>query len=101
MEAYDPCMNTKARRRITISMPETTVRLLDEIVPKSDRSTFINEAVQAYVASSRARLRRELKAGARVRAARDLAIVAEWSALDADSWPRSQEVAPRRSTGTT
>jgi len=79
-------MNAKARRRITISIPETTLRLLDKVAPKGDRSKFITEAVHAYIASrNRSRLRAELKAGAMARASRDLAMVAEWSSLDLDT----------------
>ena len=81
-------MSSSRLKRINITVPESTLRLLDKVAPKGDRSRFITEAVHAYVARrSRARLRAELKAGAIARAARDLAIVADWSSIDSDTWP--------------
>jgi hypothetical protein len=92
-------MNAKARRRITISIPETTLRLLDKVAPKGDRSRFITEAVHAYVASrNRTRLKAELEAGAIASASRDLALVAEWSSLDLDTLP-GRKRSPRGGVG--
>ncbi|HEX5043961.1 MAG TPA: hypothetical protein VFV75_13705 [Candidatus Polarisedimenticolaceae bacterium] len=81
-------MSSSRLRRINITVPESTLQLLDKVAPKGDRSRFITEAVHAYVASrNRVRLRAELKAGAIARAARDLALVTEWSSIDPDTWP--------------
>lgn len=81
-------MASSRLKRINITVPESTLRLLDKVAPKGDRSRFITEAVHAYAASrSRSRLRAELKAGALARASRDLALVTEWSSIDPDTWP--------------
>ncbi|BAY83995.1 hypothetical protein NIES267_34890 [Calothrix parasitica NIES-267] len=36
-------------RRLNITLPEDTVRLIDTVTQKGDRSSFINEAVQYYI----------------------------------------------------
>ena len=77
-------------RRINITLPEATVRLLDRVAPKGDRSRLIAEAVSHYVAAAgRAQLRKWLKEGAIRRAGRDRELAADWFALD-------EEVRPRR-----
>lgn len=81
-------MSSSRLKRINITVPESTLRLLDKVAPKGDRSRFITEAVHAYVASrNRTRLKAELKAGAIANAPRDLALVTEWSCIDPDTWP--------------
>jgi len=78
-------------RRINISLPEETVRLLDRISNRGDRSRLINEAVRRYVSSRRrAALRKRLKEGALRRAERDLRLSAEWFLLDEEVWPTEQ-----------
>lgn len=75
-------------RRINITLPEETIRLIDRVAKKGDRSFLISEAVQRYVASlGKARLRRLLKEGARHNAERDLRIVEEWCSVDEPTWP--------------
>jgi metal-responsive CopG/Arc/MetJ family transcriptional regulator len=37
-------------RRINITLPNETIELLDRIVPKGDRSRFINDALKHYIA---------------------------------------------------
>ena len=70
-------------RRINITLPEETVRLIDRVAKKGDRSFLISEAVRRYVASTgKARLRRLLKEGARRNAKRDLEIAEEWCSID-------------------
>ena len=79
------------RRRINISLPEETVRLLDRISHRGDRSRLINEAVRRYVSSRhRSALRKRLKEGALRRAERDLRLSAEWFLLDEEAWPTEQ-----------
>ena len=74
-------------RRINITLPEETIRLIDRVARKGDRSFLISEAVRHYVASiGKARLRRLLKEGALRHAERDLKIVEEWSSLDEEPW---------------
>ena len=70
-------------RRINITLPEETIRLIDRVAKKGDRSFLISEAVQRYVAAvGKTRLRRLLKEGALRQAERDLKIAQEWFSLD-------------------
>lgn len=70
-------------RRVNITLPDETIRLIDSIARKGDRSFLIAEAVRHYVASiGKARLRRLLKEGAIERAERDRTIAEEWCALE-------------------
>lgn len=81
-----------AYRRINITLPEKTIRLIDRVAKKGDRSFLISEAVHRYVASvGRTRLRRFLKEGALRHAERDLNIAEEWSGLDETPWREDQE----------
>lgn len=78
-------------RRINITLPEETVRLIDRVAAKGDRSRLIAEAVSHYVsAKGRAQLRRQLKEGAVRRAERDLNLTQEWFSLDEEAWRRSE-----------
>ena len=79
-------------RRINITLPEETVRVLDRVAPRGDRSRFIAEAIHHYAAAARrARLRRQLRDGATRRAARDLALARDWFALEEEAWARGSE----------
>ena len=69
--------------RLNITLPEETVRLIDRVAKRGNRSRLISDAVKRYVQElGRANLRRRLKQGAKRRADRDLAIAAEWFALE-------------------
>jgi CopG family transcriptional regulator/antitoxin EndoAI len=74
-------------RRLNISLPEETIRLLDQVAAKGDRSHVIAEAVTRYVAEiGRARLRKLMKERAVKRADLDVEIAAEWASSDRDAW---------------
>ena len=78
-------------RRLNITLPEETIRLIDRVAAKGDRCRFIAEAVRRYVgARGRAELRRRLREGAARRAERDLQLVADWFSLDEEAWRRSK-----------
>ena len=77
-------------KRLNITLPEHTVRLIDRVAGKGQRSRLIDQAVQRYVEEKgRAGLRRRLQEGARVRAERDLELAAEWFSIDDDLPSRS------------
>jgi len=79
-------------RRINITLPEETIRLIDRVAKKGDRSFLISEAVHRYVASvGKTRLRRLLKEGALRHAERDLKLAEEWCGLDESAWQDEQE----------
>jgi len=74
-------------RRINITLPEETVRLIDRVSEKGDRSRLINKAVKRYVADARrAYLRKRLKEGALRRAGRDLRLAEESFFLEEEAW---------------
>jgi CopG family transcriptional regulator/antitoxin EndoAI len=70
-------------KRLNITLPQETVRLMDRIAGKGQRSRLIDQAVHHYVEQeSRNLLRKRLQEGARARAERDLQLAAEWFAPD-------------------
>jgi CopG family transcriptional regulator/antitoxin EndoAI len=79
-------------RRLNVTLPEETVRLIDRTVRSGNRSSFIDEAVRYFVrAHGRAELKRLLEEGAERRAARDLAIAEDWFAVDQSAWRRRRK----------
>ena len=79
-------------RRINITLPEETIRLIERVAKKGDRSSLITEAVHRYVASvGKSRLRRLLKEGAIRHSKRDLKLVEEWGCLDEIPWRKGKE----------
>lgn len=76
-------------RRINISLPEKTVRLLDRVSEKGDRSGLIDRAIWDYVDHlGMANLRRQLKEGYRRRGEEDLRIADEWFPIEQEVWSR-------------
>lgn len=76
-------------RRINVPLPDATVRLVDRVAAKGDRSRLIAEAIRHYVGTAgRARLRKRLKEGAAERAERDRMLAADWFGIEAEAWPR-------------
>jgi hypothetical protein len=74
--------------RINITLPRATLGLLDRIARKGNRSRFINEAIQRLAKGrSRTELRKLLEEDGRVNRERDLAVHAEWAAVDGETWP--------------
>lgn len=70
-------------RRLNITLPDETVRLIDRVAKKGSRSRLISDAVRRYVRElGRAKLRRRLKEGARRRAVRDRELAQDWFALE-------------------
>jgi len=77
-------------KRLNITLPEQTVRLMDRVAGKGQRSRLITQAVHRYIEETgRARLRKRLEAGARVRADRDLQLAADWFEVD-EALPRTR-----------
>ena len=71
-------------RRLTITLPEQTVRMLDRAVSRGQRSRLIDEAVRRFINDQgRANLREQLERGAKVRSERDREIAEEWFVLRA------------------
>jgi CopG family transcriptional regulator/antitoxin EndoAI len=90
-----PRSNSLARKRVNISLPEETLRLLDRVAKPGERSALITEAVTAYLGEHRRKaLRNRLKQGALIRAGRDRPLAEEWFPLEEDAWERGR-LAPR------
>lgn len=81
-------------KRINIVLPETTVKVLDRVAPKGNRSHFISRAVLHYVQSvGKQSLREQLKAGYQANAEDSLKIALEWFPLEEEAW--KERPAPR------
>jgi CopG family transcriptional regulator / antitoxin EndoAI len=79
--------DSTVHRRINVTLPEETVKLMDRVSEKGDRSRLINEAVNRYIGGMRrANLRKLLRAGALRRAARDRRLAEDWFLLEDDAW---------------
>jgi CopG family transcriptional regulator/antitoxin EndoAI len=79
-------------RRVNITLPEETLKLIDRAAAKGDRSRLIDEAVRHFVRSrSRTKLRELLAEGARARADRDRALAEEWFAVEEEPWRRRRK----------
>ncbi len=77
-------------RRINITRPEPTIRLIDRVADKGDRSRFIDTAVRRYLDEvGCARLRKQLKAGLVRDAGGDRQVAAEWFSIDEEAWQNS------------
>jgi CopG family transcriptional regulator/antitoxin EndoAI len=79
--------DTAVNQRINVSLPEETLRLLDRVAGKGDRSRFIDQAVRYYIdEKGRSAIKKRLKEGAIRRAARDQHLTEEWFPLDEEAW---------------
>ena len=79
-------------RRINVTLPEETVRLIDRVAERGDRSRLIDQAVKYFVAVARRKnLRNRLKEGAIRRAERDLLLSQEWFPLEEEAWQRRRK----------
>jgi len=73
-------------RRVNITLPEETLRLLERVTKKGDRSRVIAEAVARYVAQvGVANLRKRLKEGALRRADRDRSLAEAYFGLEEET----------------
>jgi CopG family transcriptional regulator / antitoxin EndoAI len=79
-------------KRINIVLPETTLKVLDRVAPKGDRSRFISEAVLHYVESVGKRsLKDQLKAGYQANSERSREIAREWFPLEEEAWRKASK----------
>jgi len=74
-------------KRINIVLPEETIKVLDRVAPKGNRSRFISQAVLHYIDTrSRETLRQRLKQEALENSGRDLALAADWYPLEEEAF---------------
>ena len=79
-------------RRVNVTLPEETIRLIDRSANHGNRSGFIDKAVRFFVRShGRTELRRLVEEGAERRAARDLAVAEEWFPGDKGAWRKRRK----------
>jgi len=76
-------------KRVNVTLPADSLRLLDRVAAKGERSGFIDRAVRFYVKEAGiANLKKQLHLGAIVRASRDLAVAEEWFPVDEGVWQK-------------
>jgi CopG family transcriptional regulator / antitoxin EndoAI len=76
-------------RRVNITLPEETIRLIDRAAARGDRSRFIDRAVRSFLKEARrTKLRELLKEGAVRRAERDVLLAEEWFSFDEEAWQK-------------
>ncbi len=74
-------------RRINVTLPEETMKLIKHVSRKGGRSRLIDLAIKRYVMEiGRANLRKKLKEGALRRAPRDRQLAEEWFLLEDQAW---------------
>lgn len=74
-------------KRINIVLPETTIQTIDRMAKPGQRSRFINQAVQHFVANRSAEaLRAQLERTAVRDQDLDREIAADWFAVDHETW---------------
>jgi CopG family transcriptional regulator/antitoxin EndoAI len=74
-------------RRVNVTLPEETIRLLERVAKKGDRSRVIAEAVARYVAQvGKANLRKRLKEGSLRRTERDRNLAEDYFGLEEEAW---------------
>jgi metal-responsive CopG/Arc/MetJ family transcriptional regulator len=79
-------------KRLNITLPESTIELLEKAAKKGERSELINTAIKEYVSQKqRMKLRRAMIEGAKANAALDLKIAQEWFPLDEEAWEKYGE----------
>jgi CopG family transcriptional regulator/antitoxin EndoAI len=76
-------------KRLNITLPESTLALLETVANKGERSTFIDNAIKAFIKQNKQiTLRESLKEGAIARSERDLNLADEWFEIDDELWQK-------------
>lgn len=69
--------------RINVILPTQTIRVLDRIAPKGNRSSLIDTAIRYYVTNqAKSNLAKRVKEGAQANAQRDLELAQDWFTLE-------------------
>ncbi len=78
-------------RRINITLPESTVQLMERMASKGERSRLVDEALRHYLRGiAKKTLKKRLKEGAIRRAERDRALAEEWFLLEEETWQKGR-----------
>lgn len=79
-------MKRNLHKRLSITLPESMVALLETVADKGARSTFIDVAIKSYIKQiKQENLRENLKTGAIARSQRDLSLSEEWFDVEEES----------------
>jgi CopG family transcriptional regulator/antitoxin EndoAI len=82
-------MKRNSHKRLNITLPESTVALLETVADKGARSTFIDVAIKSYIKQiQQENLRENLKTGAIARSQRDLSVSEEWFSIEEELWQK-------------
>lgn len=82
-------MKKHTHRRLNITLPESTVALLETVADKGSRSNFIDIAIKSYIKQTKQEnLRERLKTGAIARSQRDLSLSEEWFEVEEELWQK-------------
>lgn len=84
-------MNMKKvlHKRLNITLPASTVELLETVANKGERSIFIDTAIRSYIKQTKQEsLRESLKKGAIARSQRDLNLSEEWFDIEEELWQK-------------
>ena len=74
-------------KRLNITLPEQTVRLIDRVAGKGHRSSLIDTAVRRYLQrEARTNLRRRLVESYKYNADFDLQLTEEWFPIEEEIW---------------
>ena len=88
-------------KRINIVLPETTVQTIDRMAKPGQRSRFINQAVEHFVANrSTDALRAQLERAAVRDQDLDREVADDWFAVDQESWQRLDKPEPPQKPAT-
>jgi CopG family transcriptional regulator / antitoxin EndoAI len=78
-------------KRINITLPESTLRLMERVAAKGERSRLVDEALKQYLRGvTRKSLKKRIKEGSLHRFERDRALAEEWFLIDEEVWPKDQ-----------
>lgn len=77
---------TDTYKRVNITLPNKTIKLLDSVTDKGERSSFVDRAVHFYIEEvGRANLNKQLREGATERSSRDLSLADDWFLIEEQS----------------
>jgi CopG family transcriptional regulator/antitoxin EndoAI len=78
-------------KRINVILPAETIKVLDRVAPKGNRSRLIDQAVLFYVRTkSRENLRERLKQGYLANSKENLKLAQEWFPLEEEAWQKAK-----------
>lgn len=73
-----------------MTLPDKTIKLLDSVSEKGERSSFVDKAVHFYIEEiGKANLNKQLREGAIKHSSRDLSIAEDWFLIEEQSWQKN------------